>query len=37
MYKFSGEKVQRKYILKGKYEKTRSSWLRVWEGAYTNS
>ena len=37
MYKFSGEKVQRKYILQGKYEKTRSLWLRVWEGAYTNS
>lgn len=31
MYKFSGEKVRRKYILQGKYEKTRSLWLRVGE------
>ena len=29
--KFCGEKVRRKWILQGKYEKTRSWWLRVVE------
>lgn len=29
--KFCGEKVWRKWILQGKYEKTRSLWLRVGE------